>query len=155
MCSVSGARRAANVSAAPRGGMVNATRGGRAARKECRWKLAGRPQGISLEGGRAKTPRTPKTPRTVAGWASRLAIGLREARSRRKPRSLWGLALQAGAVLGVLGVLGVLAKALEREAAKCLPGHRPAAKSAKRPSACPATVPPPRARRGVPRGIDA
>ena len=42
----------------------------------------------------------------------------------------WPLAcakLQAGAVLGVLGVLGVLAKALEREAAKCLPSHRPAA----------------------------
>ena len=33
-------------------------------------------------------------------------------------------------VLGVLGVLGVLAKALEREAAKCLPGLRPAAKMA-------------------------
>ena len=55
------------------------------------------------------------------------------------------LALQVGAVLGVLGVL---AKALERKAAKCLPGHRPAAKIAKRPSACLATGPPPRSRSG-------
>ena len=36
----------------------------RAARKECRFQLAGRPQGISLASGRARTPGTPRTPRT-------------------------------------------------------------------------------------------
>ena len=46
----------------------------------CRLQWAGRPQGISLDSGRAETDRTPKTPRMVAGQAC--------APSRRIPGSL-------------------------------------------------------------------
>ena len=63
--------------------------------------------------------------------ASRPLHGLPVARERnaqdaRCPSGpVAGAKRQAGAILGVVGVLGVLAKALEREAAKCLPGQRP------------------------------
>ena len=48
-----GAGRAANVSAAPRGGKGNAAGGGRAARKGFHWPAGG-----------ARTPETPRTPKT-------------------------------------------------------------------------------------------
>ena len=54
-------------------------------------------------------------------------VGLRSSERLSGQEMACELTHQAGAVLGVLGVLGVLAKALEREAAKCLSGHWPAA----------------------------
>ena len=74
---------------------------GRAARKGCHWKLAGRPKGMPLEVGgppernvhwKAGKPRPTGLPRPPGRWQGRLAH-------------------QAGAFLGVLDVLGVLAQA--------------------------------------------
>ena len=100
-----------------------------------RW--LGRPQGISLGGGRARTNRTPKTPRTVAGWAC--APGHWPAQSHWASRPLRGLSM---------------GRQRNAQDARCPSGPVP---SAKRPSACLASGPPPRLRRsqsGGARSID-
>ena len=48
----------------PPGSGRSAARSWRAARKEYRFQLAGRPQGLSFSGGRTRTPGTPRTPKT-------------------------------------------------------------------------------------------